>query len=188
MNKSTLISRMLTAIGRRLSPCPRPVPLANALGMFNENGIETLLLDPASVYNVSNPWPGRYLLVQRGASGYQYGDIASGATIPLGPSSDAPLNPSDPFNVRRLGARPGLELGVAVAGTTVTIDKLLIAAAAGRVQDITTVTVNGTYWVVGRAAASMPTTSSTGEVPYVPFDPYQVVLTGTTLTFPTNPS
>ena len=178
----------IAATLQRFNPSTPRLALANALGMFNENGIETLLLDPASVYNVSNPWPGRYLLVQRGASGYQYGDLASGVNIPLGPSSDAPLNPSDPFNVRRLGARPGLELGVAVAGTTVTIDKLLIAATAGRVQDISTVTVNGTYWVVGRAAGSIPANSSTGEVPYVPFDPYQVVLTGTTLTFPANPA
>lgn len=188
MKQSILTKRILNSLKGWLAPGRRAVPLANSLGLMNEHGIETLLLDPASAYNVSNPWPGRYLLVQRGASGYQYGDLAQGVSLPLGPSSDAPINPADPFNVRRLGARPGLELGVAVAGTTVTIDKLLIAAAGGRVQDISTVTVNGTYWVVGRAAGSITANNSTGEVPYVPFDPYQVVVTGGTLTFPANPA
>ena len=187
------LKRFIASTLQRYNPFPlRPVlALPNALGLINEHGIETLLLDPASSYNVNNPWPGRFLLVQRGASGYQYGDLCAGGpggSLPLGPSPDAPYNSSDPFAVRRLGARPGLELGLAVAGTTVTIDKLLVAAAAGRVQDVTTLTVNGTYWVVGRAVASLTATNSTGEVPYVPFDPYQVINTGGTLTFPTNPS
>jgi len=135
--------------------------------------------------------PARFLLYQRGASGYQYGDVCAGGpggALPLGVSSDSPYNPNDPFNVRRLGARPGLELGLCVAGSTVTIDKLLVSAAGGRVQDVSTLTVNGTYWVVGRAAGSVAVNSSTGEVPYVPFDPFQVINTNGTLTFPANPS
>jgi len=87
MKHNKLTKTIRAALGRWLARRPRPVALANALGLFNEGGVETLLLDPASVYNVANPWPNRYLLVQRGASGYQYGDIAQGTLIPLGPSS-----------------------------------------------------------------------------------------------------
>ena len=54
-------------------------------------------------------------------------------------------------------------------------------------QDVTTLTVNGTYWVVGRAAASLTTTGSLQEVPYVPCVPWQIINTGGTLTIPANP-
>jgi hypothetical protein len=193
------ITRILTAVRHLRCRFPafpvsrwsdKPVALPNALGLINEHGIETLLLDTASSYNSGNPWPGRGLLVKRGVSGYQYGDLCAGGAggpLPLGVTLDAPFNSGDPFLVRRLGARPGLELGIGVAGATVTIDKLLVAAAGGCVQDVSTLTVNGTYWVVGRAAASLTAINSTMEVPYVPFDPYQIINTGGTLTFPTNP-
>lgn len=163
------------------------VALPNTLGLMNNHGIESLLVDPASA---SLPFPGRYLLIQRGASGYQYGDLCAGGLggpLPLGPSSDSPYGVGDVLNVRRLGARPGLEMGIGVAGKTVTIDKLLVSAAGGCVQDVTTLTANGTYWVVGRAAASLTTTGSLMEVSYVPCEPFQIVNTSGTLTFPTNP-
>ena len=167
----TLAARM-----ERLCQPRESVALANALGLFNENGIESLLVDPAS----SNlPFGNRYLLIQRGATGYQYGDVCAGGAggaYPLGISSDSPYAVGDILNVRRLHSRPGIEMGIAVAGKTVTIDKLLVSAAAGTVQDLTTVTVNGTYWVVGRAAASLTTTGSLQEVPFIPITPYQITV------------
>lgn len=168
----------LTARIESLFQPRQSVALANSVGLFNEHGIESLIVDPAS----SNlPFAGRYLLIQRGASGYQYGDLCAGGAggaLPLGPTADSPYQIGDILNVRRLGSRPGLELGIAVAGKTVTIDKLLVAAANGTVQDITTVTTNGTYWVVGRAAASLTTTGSLQEVPYIPCVPYQITVSG----------
>jgi hypothetical protein len=173
---------------RALFDRPKKIALANALGVFNEHGIESLFVDPAST---SLPFSNRYLLIKRGASGYQYGDICNGGAggpFPLGPSPDAPYAIGDVMAVRRLGARPGLEMGIAAAGTAVTIDKLLVSAPLGCVQDISQAGVaNGTYWVVGRAAATIAATNSTMEVPYVPVDPYQLVNTNGTLTYPTNP-
>jgi hypothetical protein len=178
----------LSAWNDRLTVPRGSVALANALGLFNEQGIESLFIDPAST---NLPFPGRYLVIQRGASGYQYGDLCvggPGGAYPLGVSSDSPYIVGDVLNVRRFSARPGLEIGIGVAGKTVTIDKLLVSAAGGCVQDVTTLSVNGTYWVVGRAAGSLTVTGSLQEVPFVPCEPYQIVNTGGTLTFPTNPA
>jgi hypothetical protein len=182
----------LRALTERLFPQPHaggaPVALANSVGLMNDNGIESLFVDPASI---NLPFPGRYLLIKRGASGYQYGDLCNGGAggpLPLGPSSDSPYQVGDVLNVRRLGNRKGLELGIGVAGQTVTIDKLLVSAAGGCVQDVSTLgSNNGTYWVVGRAAASLTTTGSLMEVPYVPCVPWQIINTGGTLTVPANP-
>ena len=153
---------------------PPLVALANSLGLWGAKA-ETLLLDPASTYNSGNVWPGRNLLVQRGASGYQYGDLSGGANRPLGMTLDAPYNSGDPFEVQILGAHPGLFLGIATGA--VTIDHLLVAAAAGKVTDITTLG-NGTYWVVGKAAATITATNSTMEISYVPCLPYQITVSG----------
>jgi hypothetical protein len=159
--------------------------LPNALGLINEHGIESLLLDPASG---NAPFTGRYLLVQRGASGYQYADLANGgsnlAAMPVGVTPDAPYAVGDVLAVRRLGARPGYEIGIAAAA--VTIDHLLVSSGSGKVSDVATV-ANGTYWVVGRAAATIAATSSTMEIPYVPDVPYLITVTGGTLTNPNNP-
>ena len=164
------------------------VALGNSLGLLNECGVESLFVDPAST---NLPFANRYLIIQRGASGYQYGDVCAGGpggAYPLGVSSDSPYAVGDILNVRRFSARPGLEIGLGVASKTVTIDKLLVSAAGGCVQDVTTLTANGTYWVVGRAAASLTTTGSTQEVTFVPCEPYQIINTSGTLTFPTNPA
>jgi len=145
-------------------------------------------VDPASA---NLPFPGRFLLIKRGASGYQYGDLCTGGAggaMPLGPSADSPYQVGDILNVRRLGSRPGLELGIGAAGQAVTIDHLLVSAAAGCVQDATTISASGTYWVVGRAAATIPSTGSLMEVPYVPVEPYQIVNTSGTWTNVTNPA
>jgi hypothetical protein len=159
----------------RLTAPRGSVALPNALGLFGLKA-ETLYLDPASSYNSGNPWPGRNLLVQRGASGYQYGDLSAGVNRPLGVTLDAPYNASDPFEVQILGAYPGLFIGVGVAAKSVTIDNLVVAAALGRIQDITTITANGAYWVVGKAAATIAANADLGEVPYVPCLPYQVTV------------
>jgi len=168
-----LLGTLFANIERRFAPRKSTV-LANSLGLFNEHGIESLLADPAST---SLPFGSRYLLVQRGASGYQYGDLCAGGpggALPLGPTADAPYATNDVLNVRRLGVRPGIELGIAVGA--VTIDHILVSAAGGKVQDLSTVTVNGTYWVVGRAAATIAANNSTLEIPYVPDVPYQVAV------------
>ena len=177
----------LLALFDRLTKPAGSVALANNLALINDNGIESLIVDPAT----SNlPFSGRYLLIQRGASGYQYGDVCAGGAggaLPLGVSSDSPYAVGDVLNVRRLGNRKGLEIGIGVAGKTVTIDKLLVSAAGGAVQDVSTLTVNGTYWVVGRAAATIAAAGSTMEVQYVPCVPWQIINTGGTLTIPANP-
>ena len=178
----TLIARF-----ERLFQPKNAVALPNALGLINEGGIESLIVDPASA---NLPFGNRYLIIQRGGSGYQYGDLCAGGAggaYPLGISADSPYQIGDVLNVRRFGARPGLEIGIGVAGKTITIDKLLVCAAGGTVQDVTTLTVNGTYWVVGRAAGSLTTTGSLQEVPFVPCIPWQIINTGGTLTIPANP-
>lgn len=161
--------------------------LTNALGLINESGIESLLLDTASAYG-GGAWPGRYYLVQRGATGYQYGDLATGgsnlAASPIGVTPDAPYSTGDVMAVRRLGSRPGYEIGIAAGA--VAIDHLLVSTAGGKVTDVATV-ANGTYWVVGRAASIVAASSSSMEVAYVPDVPYLITVTGGTLTNPTNP-
>ena len=152
----------------------KAIALANALGLFGAKA-ETLLLDPASSYNSGNPWPGRNLLVQRGATGSQYGDLSAGTNRPLGVTLDAPFNASDPFEVEILGAQKGLFIGIGTGA--ITIDHLLVSAAAGKVTDITTLG-NGTYWVVGKAAATITATNSTMEISYVPCLPYQLTVSG----------
>jgi len=157
LDRPALLAQLAT-LGARLARLRAPrsasraaVPLPNALGLLNDHGIESLVVDPAST---SLPFPNRYLL-----------------------------------NVRRLGARPGLEMGIGVPATAITIDKLLVSAAAGCVQDVSTLGANnGTYWVVGRAAASLAPTGSLMEVPYVPCEPWQIINTGGTLTLPANPA
>ncbi len=183
---ASLLGTLLARFDRLTAP-RNAVALPNSLGLLNENGIESLLVDPASA---ALPFGSRYLLIQRGASGYQYGDVCAGGPagpLPLGVSSDSPYQIGDMMNVRRLGARKGLELGIGVAGSAVTIDKLLVSAAGGKVQDISTLSVNGTYWVVGRAAATIAATSTTMEIQFVPCVPFQIINTGGTITVPANP-
>ncbi|HEV2329241.1 MAG TPA: hypothetical protein VGY56_10675 [Verrucomicrobiae bacterium] len=155
----------------------RPIALANALGLFGQHGRDNLLLDPNST---NAPFPGRWLLIQRGASGYQYGDLCAGGaggTLPLGVSPDSPEFTGDILAVDRLGIVDEFLIGIVAPNTTATIDHLLVSAANGKVQDITTVTANGVYWVVGRAMATVnAATSSTGEVPYAHFAPYQITV------------
>lgn len=91
---------------RRDAGAPR-IALANELGLMNDGGIETLQIDPAATL----PIGARYLVYERG-SAYNFGRIAGGVNVPLGVSSDSPFAVGDLFNVRRLGAKKGFELGV----------------------------------------------------------------------------
>jgi len=166
-----LLGTLFATIDRLFRPASA-VPLANALGLWGAKA-ETLLLDPASAYNSGNVWPGRNLLVQRGATGYQYGDLSGGVNRPLGVTLDAPYSASDPFEIHILGAHPGLFIGIATGA--VTIDHLLVSAAAGKVADITTLG-NGTYWVVGKAQATIAANNSTMEISYTPCLPYQITV------------
>lgn len=151
----------------------KAVALPNTLGAFNEHGIESLILDPASV---NAPFTKRYLLVMRGASGAQYCDLCAGGaggSLPLGVTSDSPQSVGDVLNVRRLGCRPGIELGI--ASGAVTIDHLVVADTAGKIKDLA-LCGNGTWWVVGRATATIAANNSTMECPYVPDVPYQITV------------
>jgi hypothetical protein len=178
----------LFAWNDRLTAPRGSVALANTLTTIEEHGVESLFVDPTSG---NLPFANRFLVVQRGVSGYQYGDVCAGGpggSYPLGVCADSPFAVGDVLNVRRFSARPGLEIGIGAAGKTVTIDKLLVSAAAGTVQDITTITAAGTYWVVGRSASSLTTTGSTQEVTFVPCEPYQIVYSGSAWSFPTVPA
>jgi len=150
---ATLLGTLFARKDRLFAP-RNSVALANNLALINETGIESVLVDPASV---NLPFANRYLLIQRGASGYQYGDVSQGVNCPLGISSDSPYQIGDVLNVRRLGARPGLEIGIGIAAKTIT--------------------TNATYWVVGRAAATLGLTSSTQEVQFIPCVPFKATYT-----------
>ena len=98
-------------------------------------------------------------MIKRGASGAQYGDLCNGGAggpLPLGASSDSPYQVGDILNVRRLGNRKGLEIGIGVAGQTVTIDKLLVSAAGGCVQDVTTLGAKQRYVLGGWSRGGLP--------------------------------
>jgi len=146
------------------------VALANTLGLINEHGIESLIIDPGQSF----PIGGRFLLYERGSAA-QYAQLALGVNPPLGPSSDAPFQANDILNVRRLGCRPGLELGI--PGSAITIDHIICCAkdGSGKVLDLT-LQGNGTYWVVGRAVMTVAATDL--EVAYVPDIPYQITVSG----------
>jgi hypothetical protein len=141
--------------------------LPNAgLGLINEHGIESLLIDPGTTFPVTS----RYLLYERG-SALQYCELAAGTKVPLGPSSDSPYQAGDAVSVRRLGCKPGLELGI--PGSAITIDDLVCCATdgTGHIVDLATL-CNGTYWVVGRAAQTCLATDV--ECAYVPCYPYKI--------------
>lgn len=156
---------------RRAKTRPRPIALANMLGLINEHGIESLIIDPTATFPIGN----RYLIYERGATGAQYAQLAAGVNPPLGPSSDSPFQAADIVNIRRLGNKPGLELGI--PGGAITIDHLICVAkdGSGKVLDLT-LQGNGTFWVVGRSAQTVAATDI--EVAYCPDIPYQITVSG----------
>lgn len=167
---ATLLGTLVAQFERRFC-APRPLALANELAAINENGMETLVIDPASA---SLPVGTRYLMYGRGATGTGYCDVLTNpASLPLGPSSDAPYAVGDYVHIRRLGARPGLEVGIPASAFTV--DDVVLTAANGKLQSLATA-ANGTYWVVGRAAKTTPATAI--EFAYIPESPFKVAVVG----------
>jgi hypothetical protein len=148
---------------------PRKFALPNAgLGLINEHGIESLIIDPGATFPVAN----RYLLYERGTA-LQYCELAAGTKPPLGPSSDSPYQAGDIVMIRRLGCRPGLELGV--PGGAITIDHLVACNTdgSGKIVDLTA-QGNGTFWVVGRAVQTCAATDI--ECAYAPCTPYEITV------------
>lgn len=165
----TLLGALVNSVESLTAP-RGSVALANSLGQFNEHGVETLQVDPASA-NI--PVGLKYLIYKRGATGALYADVGDAASYPLGISSDAPYAIGDQINIRRFGARKGIELGIASAA--ITIDHLLYVVAGGKLADLTAAG-NGTYWVVGRATQSVAANNSTMECSFVPCVPYQITV------------
>ena len=144
--------------------------LANDLGLMFEHGIETLLIEPASG---SLPVTSRYLIYKRGTTADNYCDVCTASDYPLGISSDSPYQAGDYVNIRRFGAKKGIEIGIAAAA--ITIDHLVYVTAAGKIADLTLATT-GTLWVIGRANKTVAATNSTMECSFVPCTPYQITV------------
>lgn len=159
--------RLVSALQRARRP-KNSVALANTLGLINDHGIESLIIDPGASFPVAT----KFLVYERGSAA-QYCEVAAGTNPPLGISSDSPFQAGDIVNVRRLGCRPGLEL--AIPGGAITIDHIIVVAkdGSGKVLDITT-QGNGTYWVIGRAVQTVAATDI--EVAFAPDTPYQVTV------------
>lgn len=164
-----LLCTLIAFLERIFAP-RKSVALANTLGQMNEHGIETLLIDPNSV---ALPVSSRYLVYQRGATGAGYADVAAGVNLPLGISSDSPYQVGDLVNIRRFHAKKGIELGI--ASGAITIDHLVYVVAGGKLADLT-LAGNGTYWVVGRASATIAATNTTMEISFVPCTPYEITV------------
>jgi hypothetical protein len=165
---------MLSSVWHRCWPADNRIALANELATIDEHGIETQMIDPASA---NLPVAQRYLLYSRGATGAGYVDLCAQNTLPLGPSSDSPYQIGDYVGIRRLGSRPGLEIGI--PATAINVDDLVLTAAGGKVQAFTGA-ANGTYYIVGRACKTTPATAI--EVAYVPETPRKITMNGGTAT------
>ena len=157
----------LAAQWDRLTAPRGSVALGNELALMNEHGTETLIIQAGTA-----PVSSRYLLYKRGGGGANYADICTASDLPLGISSDSPYQDNDFVNIRRLGAKKGLEIGIASAA--ITIDHLVVPAAAGKVQDLTTAAA-ASYYVIGRCNK---TVAASAEVPFVPCTPYLVTVAG----------
>ena len=162
----TAVLGALAVTFERLTAPRRAVALPNELALITEHGVETLQIDPASGFPIAR----QYLLYMRGAA-WNYAILADGAHLPLGPSSDSPYQAGDLLSVRRLGLRKGSEIGV--PSGAITIDHLVVSAAAGQVADLT-LQGNGTYWVVGRCLKT-PAAGAT-EFAYAPCTPYEITV------------
>ncbi len=185
MSKFNLIRlRLLQPLASLLNTLSRPrggTALANILAATFENGRETLQVDPSVTLPVASKW----LLYERGSSIY-YAKLADGgagaASMPLGPSPDSPYQLGDLLTVDRLGANVGTLFGWSAAA--ITVDHLVVSSGNGLISDATTV-ANGTYWVVGRATATVAAANM--QISYVPCLPYLLTVTGGMFTLPANP-
>ena len=161
------------------------IALENALALDFEGG-ESFYADTTLAFPVTS----KYLLYKRTNTTTFYNTVnltdgGSGiGSFPLGVSPDAPFQLNDEVTIFRLGARKGMMLGL--TGTTITIDHLVVAGNNGLLVDATTI-ANGTYWVVGRATATVTPGSANLSCAFIPVFPYLITNTGGTLTNPTNP-
>jgi len=168
----------LTRLWRNLKSPRGLVALPNALGLMFKDGKESLLVDSSVTTPVTSPGNGKYALWVRGAA-YNTAKLCTGASgagnAPLGISPDAPYQAGDVLTVFRLGAMPFIMLGW--SDGAITIDHLVIASAAtaGAIGDLTT-QGNGTYWVIGRAAATV--SAAGNEISFVPCMPYEITVSG----------
>jgi hypothetical protein len=170
------MKKILNLLRPRLTIGRRPkgvVALANELGGMFAHARETLQIDPSVTFPVS----GKYLVYERGSTLY-YAKPTGGVNLPLGISPDAPYQIGDFLDVERFGASEGTQLGYSAGA--ITIDHLVGSAASGLVQDVTAA-ANGTYWVIGRAIRTV--TVANQEISFLTCAPYQVTVTGGTLTY-----
>ena len=171
---AVLLGTLIAALECLFNP-RKLIALPNELGLVNEHGIETLLVDPADTLPNTG---GRYLLYMRG-SAYNYAKTCDGTHLPLGPSSDAAYQAGDLINVRRLGCRKGFELGVP-DGAIAQDDLIVASTTAGKVKAFTGL-ADGTYFVVGRCLKAVAATAS--EVAYQPLTVRKVVIGSSGATF-----
>src|ERR1035441_10071930 len=143
----------------------RGVALPNELALMNEHGVETLIIQAGTA-----PVSSRYLVYKRGAGGANYCDLCGATDLPLGISSDSPYQDGDFANIRRLGAKHGLEIGIASGACT--IDHLVVPGALGTVRDLSLATTGAVY-VIGRFNKTVATGA---EVPFVPCTPFCVTV------------
>jgi len=154
-----LLAVAANLIGLNRSP---HVALSNELALMG-GPQQSLTVDPTETF----PVPTRWLLYQRGST-QNYAKLCTAATLPLGPSPDAPYAAGDIFSIYRLGQVKHFLIGI--ANTAITYDDLVLTAAAGKVQAFTGC-ADATYWVVGRC---LKTVAAGAEVAYAPCDPYKI--------------
>lgn len=167
----------LAAFSDRLFTPPDCVALPNELGLMNPEGKETFTIDASETLTTALS---RYLLYKRGAAGTIYANVCDASSVPLGPSPDAPYQAGDLISVYRLGARKGILLGVSAGA--IALDALIVAAASGKVQTLTSI-ADGTYYIVGKCVKAV--TAANAEVAYIPQSVVKVVVasSGTSFTY-----
>lgn len=162
---------------------PRGICLANSVAIGFERGKESFQIDPTATLPVGT----KYLNYMRGSTIYLAKPSTGGSAAPppLGVSPDAPFQAGDYLNVERFNATVGTQFGVSVGA--ITVDHLVYdagATTAGTIGDLSTAG-NGTYWVVGRAIATVAAAAQ--QIAFIPTAPYLLTVTGGVFTNPTNP-
>jgi hypothetical protein len=162
---------------------PRGIALGNAVGLAFGTGKESLQIDPTATLPVGT----KYLVYVRGSTQYLAKPSSGGSAAPppLGISPDAAFQAGDFISVERFNATVGTQLGVSAGA--ITIDHLVYDAGAttvGTIGDLTTAG-NGTYFVIGRATATV--TAAGQQISFIPTAPYLLTVTGGVFTNPANP-
>jgi len=167
----------LAAFCDRLFAPPDCVALPNELGLMNPEGKETFTIDAAQ--SLATPLS-RYLLYKRGTAGTIYAEVCDASSVPLGISPDAPYQAGDLISVYRLGAVKGILIGLSAGA--IALDAMIVAAASGKLQTLTSI-ADGTYYIVGKCAKAV--TAANQEVPFIPQPVVKVVVasSGTSFTY-----